>query len=881
MLRSHSRPSSRSLGRFGLGESKAPKHILAGALRICFFALVLFGSLSAPTFAQTDVALETDSPIVLEIRVQGNQRYTRDQLVAALGQAEGVPLDRRGVTEGLDVLWRSFHVVPRVSYRVVEGGVALLLEVEEIPSDFEPRFVGNSEIDQDELYEWAGLEEGEEIYLNRIPRIRQALIDAYLEEGYYFVEISDHVKSGGEDLPGGASDVFFEIREGPRVKVMDVVYDGNLSLPNDRFLFWRTGLSVLGEVETGKRGFPFFLRSHLVQQTLDSDMVAMRNVYRDLGWLDAVVELDHLEFNRERDEVKIHLAIDEGEPYRVGSLSVVGVQRVRDPSDPNRIQRKPVELRFSEEELLELSNLEVGGLFEQRLINRDKFRLRTYYGEHGYISHNTLPILERFEFLEPQLIYDVEQNLVHVTYVLAQGQQHFIQEILFVGTDKTQDRVLRRELSIFPGEVADLKEIDDSLRRIRSIAAFRNGLNQYQIPAEYRFVETADSAWKNLEFTVSESSILRFDISAAAGSGVGITGGINLQLHNFDATRLPSSWNPWTAIQEIAAGKAFHGAGQTLNLRLFPGTEISTYSIEFREPDLFTRHIDRYSLSLSAFRRLSGFDTHEEERREVGFRIGKQLSPDSSVFAGYSTGEVKIDELETAGEPSLTSPLAVPQLLADQEGELDLASIEFGYNWRSLDFPIAPNSGHLLSYSTEVFDKALGSDAEFVSTNFVFDWYIPIGEDIGAPRSRFRTRFDLGFAEAYGDSKTVPYSERYFLGGRSLRGFDRRGVGPNENGAPIGGETKVAARLEYIFPLFSGVEPGTYQRQEKFTGAIFYDVGILDTDSFSLDTGELRSSAGFSVSLWLGLPLTLSFGFPIDEGQGDDKRVFRFDIGIR
>lgn len=62
---------------------------------------------------------------------------------------------------------------------------------------------------------------------------------------------------------------------------------------------------------------------------------------------------------------------------------------------------------------------------------------------------------------------------------------------------------------------------------------------------------------------------------------------------------------------------------------------------------------------------------------------------------------------------------------------------------------------------------------------------------------------------------------------------------------------------------------------------MFLDVGVLDPDSFSLDLDEVRSAAGFSISLWLGLPLTLSFGFPIDEGVDDDTRVFRFDIGIR
>ncbi|MFT5285817.1 MAG: outer membrane protein insertion porin family [Planctomycetota bacterium] len=856
-----------------------------------FLLLVPFwlGMSHSSLAAQGGVQVSTDSPTVVEIRVQGNQRYTRNQLIAALGQSEGLPLDRRRVSTGLEVLWRSFHVVPRVSYREVEGGVVLLLEVEEVPSDFEPRFIGNAEVDTDELYEWAGLAEGEEIYLNRIPRIRQRLLEAYIEEGYYFVEISDHVKSGGEDLPGGASDVFFEIREGPRVKVMDVHFAGNKSLPNSRFLFWRNGLGALSEVETGTRNFPFYLRPYLVQETLDADLIAMRNVYRDLGWLDAVVELDHLEFNEARDRVEVFIAIDEGEPYTVASLNIEGVERVRDPADPNRIRSTPTNLIDFDgvegetlDALLEVCDLKIGSVFEKRVLERDKYRLRLFYGEHGYISHNTLPVLERFEFLEPRYVYDVEKHEIHVTYLLAQGQQHFIQEVRFVGTDKTQERVFRREVSVFPGEIADLKEIDASLRRIRSLPAFRSRFGGVSaLPTEYRFVQTGDSAWKDLEFSLSEPGTLNFDISAAASSGTGISAGVSLQLHNFDATRLPSSGNPWTVLSEIATGDAFYGAGQTLNLRLFPGTEISTYSIEFREPDLFGKHLDRYSMNLSGYRRLSRFDTHDEERREVGIRIGKQLTPDSGVFAGYSNGSVILDDLQPAGAPSFFNPIAVPELLAAQEGKLDLAKFEVGYNWRSLDYPIAPNSGHTINFSTSIYDEAFGSEAEFVQSRFVFDYYLPIGEDIGVPRSRLRTRFDLGVSKSYGATNNVPYSERFFLGGRSLRGFDRRGVGPNQNGDPIGGESQAAGRLEYIFPLFTSVEPGSYRRQEKFTGAVFFDAGILDTESFSLDTNELRTAVGFSVSLWLGLPLTLSFGFPLREGFDDETRTFRFDIGIR
>jgi outer membrane protein insertion porin family len=845
---------------------------VSGLLRA--FVLGLFVLLAAQ-----GASAQEPAEVIVGVIVEGNQRYSAQQLISTFGLKEGDTLDRKRVDVGLEALWRSFHVVPRVSYRPVEGGVEVLLAVDELPSDFAPRFVGNESVDDDELYEWAGIDPDEELYINRIPLIRQRLIDEYVADGYAFVEITQQVKVGGEDLPEGVTDVYFEIREGPRVKVVDVVYHGNASLPNERFLFWRTGLEPLARVETGDRTLGIF-RSVFVRETLDADLVALRNVYRDQGWLDAVVELDHLQFNDERDEVTVHVIVDEGARYTVASLAIEGIARTTTPDDPERYSLEATELFLGEAELLALCDLEVGQPYERRHVDRDGFVLRQHYGEHGYISHITLPVLERFDFLEPRLVYDVERHEVHVTYRLAQGQQHFIQEIRFTGSGKTQDRVYRRELSIFPGELADLKQIEASLRRIRNLTPPDN-LTRYRPPASYSFVESSDPAWKDLEFSIGESSILSFNVFASAGSGLGVNGGIDLRLPNFDVTQGPSSWAPWTVLSEIARGDAFHGAGQTLNLRLNPGTEFSTYSLVFREPDIFRRHLDRYSLELFASRTIAGQRSHTEERRNIGLTIGRRLTPDSLAFVGFATGNVQVDDLEVSGEPFLGSPLAVPRLLAEQEGNTDLAYVRFGYSEFDLDFQLAPNSGHSLEFTNRIYDDVLGSDAEFVKSTLDLDYYWPVGEDRGEPRSRLRTRLELGVAWPYGTSDDVPYTERFFLGGTSLRGFERRGVGPNENGFAIGGESMIAARLEYIFPLFSQVQPGTYRKTEQFTGGVFVDAGILDPDAFRADIDELRAAAGFSVSLWLGLPLTLSFAWPLDEGRDDEKQIFRFDIGLR
>ena len=230
-------------------------------------------------------------PVIRAVRVEGNQRYTAKQLVAAFGQRPGLPLlGESELRRGVQVLFDTFHVRALVELQPMEGESAfeLLLRVEELPLDLELRIIGNVDIDDDELREWAGIGEREELYLYQAPRIRTRLLQRYREEGYYFAEVSVVERPAGVDPNTGeptAPDVIFEVKEGPEVKVREVKLSGNKSLPNTGFLFFKGGLSKLAGVSLrGPRLWRFFSKDFVVDE-LDADIVAMRNVYRDLGYL--------------------------------------------------------------------------------------------------------------------------------------------------------------------------------------------------------------------------------------------------------------------------------------------------------------------------------------------------------------------------------------------------------------------------------------------------------------------------------------------------------------------------------------------------------------------------------------------------------------------
>ena len=825
--------------------------------------------------------------IVRRITVEGNRRYREEQLVAAYGQQIGQPLlDEEQSRRGLDLLIKNFRVLATADFRPISSnpadGVEVRLTVVELAVDLEPRFIGNVDIDHDELLEWTGLREQEELYLYQAPRKRQQLINKYRSEGYYFVEVNVVERPGGVDPDTGeyqVPDVIFEIKEGPKVKVRDVVVHGNDHLPDRGWFIFRRGLKKLSQIDMrGPRLFNWFSKK-LVQETLDADIIAMREVYRDYGFLDVVVQLKELEFTEDRKWVTIHIEVDEGGRYTIGSIGLEAVEFFEDPSAQNGYGARPAELIFPKEELLGLVEQKVGDVYERRNQFEDERELRQFYGNQGYVEHRSLPVWDRWQFLEPELVFESDRPVVHVTYRVAQGRQIFIREITVSGNLHTQDRVIRREIDVEPGQRADLERIERSRQRIQATGFFSDQRDINHIEPLFTFNDTTDPNWKDLEYRIEEGQVLTFNLSGGISSNAGAFGIISLRERNFDVTNMPRS--PWSLIDDIASRRAFHGAGQELLIEAAPGTEVSRYRITFREPDIFRRHQRRIGMSLSAAQLLRIFDSHDEERAEYGIEFSRQLTLDSALYTGFRFGSVTVDNIATGGEPSIGNPLTVPRALKEQEGKNDLAYISLGYRLRSVDNFVSPHDGYSFTFDNRFYGGGIGSAFDFVRQEITADYWDKLNEDPDVVSPYYHFGLGLGVAWPFGDTAATPYTERFFLGGqRTLRGFRFRGVGPNEQGFPAGGSTMLYGTVEYRHPLVKQIQPGTYRELEQLQAGLFLDFGILDPVEFMLDPDELRVSAGFLFGISIPIPITFSFGWPIQEGDGDQKRVLGFDIGF-
>ena len=868
-----------------LRHSRVPSS-LAQSLLLVLIALLAPSSLWAAAPGPQAQAIGPrqepyEGQTVLSIEVEGARRYSEERLRAALGQRVGEPCSGETIEKGIENLWMLFQTRSEVEYLDEEGGgVHLRLMVVELPADLEPRFVGYDEVKLEKLLEWAQLENQRELFLHQVPRVKARILEGYRREGHYHVQVNPVIREpqAGDD-PDEPGDVIFEIIEGPEVNVKDVVVHGNQNLPKTGWWFWEDGLEHLASTELEGPSFFDWNGKELVEETLRADLVAMRNVYRDRGFLNAVVDLDHFEFNDDKSRVTVHVIVDEGQPFIVSEVRIEAFSlEPHDEPEKFRPLETPTDLLIGEDRLRRELELKPGARYERVLVAADHYALRDLYGKDGYIEHQSLGDKYSWKWLDPELIYDLEKAEVEVVYRISQGQPVRIREVQIDGITHTLDRVVRRELSVEPGALANMEQIVSSVRRLTRLNFFSDDRNPLEHRDPYfRFVPVADEpGLVDIVFTVEEGRVVDFVLSGGVDSNDGLFGIISLTMRNFDLFDMPSSF--WGSFGEIYRKEAFHGAGQTLNVEFSPGAQRNQSRLRFVEPDIFGLHKDRWSFTgeFSIYDRI--YEHNDEKRTTRSVSFGRQLGYDGNVSIGFTSRDIAVGDLsdEALNDPEMGA-------LQGQVGEMSLNGLTLGASYFSTDATYNPKDGRILSWKNEVNPHQLGSDLEIFSSSISWDEYFKLGRGIDSVAPGLRLSTGYAIAVPYGRGDVIPYSERYFLGGfNTLRGFRYRGVGPNSaDGLPLGGESMARFSLEYRHPLITNTRPGTYQEIEMFRFHVFLDGGLLAPDHNTMAIEDSRVSAGFGFALIYPIPLAFNFGWPLRDGHGDRKQVFSFNLAIR
>jgi outer membrane protein insertion porin family len=303
-------------------------------------------------------------------------------------------------------------------------------------------------------------------------------------------------------------------------------------------------------------------------------------------------------------------------------------------------------------------------------------------------------------------------------------------------------------------------------------------------------------------------------------------GYINLEQTNFDL------FNPWN----------FTGGGQRFAANIRAGQFRRDLSISLTEPWFLDRQL---ALGGELYYRNALFFSDFFNQLNVGASIfiRKPINDLSFLRLDYRIENIELDADNT--------PNAA--YFANLEDQYMRSAVGVSYTFDSRDSNQIPRQGHKIEAGLNY--SGIGGDVNTVVLTSRVEkyWNLP-GDTI------FSVTGEFGVSDSLNDDE-VPIFDRQFLGGpRTLRGFEFRDVGSINDGTrdalsqeTIGGNTMGWVALEYTVPLF-----------EQVRGAVFYDAGFLNADSWNLAPSDFYADAGFGIRLNLPLgPLAFDYAIPV------------------
>ncbi len=760
-----------------------------------------------------------DRPIS-SIRIEGVRRVDEQLVRNQLRSAIGDPFDWETTRADVRLLNRlgEFKTVDAFATLQSDGSVSLTFRVVEQELITAVQVVGNRVIPDQDLRAVAPIEGSprDDFLIENSKRAMRAL---YRERGHYLTTISVD-----ESELQDTGILLFRIVEGPRVKVKAIEFEGNQAF---------TATQLHAEIGT-RTAVILFRRGELDEEKLTDDVAALDRFYKDRGYLD--VRIGHrVELSPHQTEAKVVFPIIEGQQFTLRS--------VRTEPDPLRV--------FSTEQLTALLQIKPGDVYSQDKIRKSIRVVRDAYAKLGYLlSMPGQPSRSGMGRIDSISQRTPDGPVVDLVLIIDESTPWKVGNVDIQGDTLTRDKVIRRHVrGIRPGRPLDVTEVDKAIERLRRTRLFNDVHITVQDP------DPSNPGYRDVLVDVKERNTGSVGFGVAVGSDAGVFGELSLVQRNFDITDYPES------VRELLKGRAFRGAGQQFSAILRPGDELFQYLMSFTEPYLFETN---NSLRVAGSFRDRQFRRYDEERVTLSLSLGRRFGDVWNVSVNTRFEQVELDNIDAFA----------PTAIFDDAGPNNLTSFGLGLTRTTVGTLTRPGRGSRLEFSLDQ-SGLLGGDFDFTTASAEYTVFLTLREDFLGRKSILKLNTRVGYIFG-GDA---PLYERFYLGGRSFRGFDFREVSPKgiraDNGEPsddpIGGNWLLFAGAQYEVPLIS----------ENLTGVVFLDTGTV-TDDLGFD--QYRASIGVGLRIYIPqfgpIPIAFDFAIPLLKEEGDDTQVLSFSAEL-
>jgi outer membrane protein insertion porin family len=812
---------------------------------------VFFGLLASTIVTVAPARAQTASQIVVE----GNKRVEAETIRSYFRGAGGADrLDAARVDAGLKALYATglFQDV-----RINQAGGRLVVVVVENPVINRIAFEGNKKAKDEQLSAEIQSKARGTFSRATVQSDVSRIVDVYHRSGRYDV----HVEPKIIELPNGRVDLVFEINEGEKTGVADIIFVGNKHYSDYR---------LRDVIKTGITRWWSFLKSDDIYDAdrIEVDRDLLRRFYLRNGFADVRIVTATGEYDPVKKGFIITFSIEEGDQYKFG---VVDVQSTVNAVPPASL--RPI-LRVSP-----------GQIYNADLVEKSVEDITIDVAKRGY----------PFASVKPRGDRDFERKLVNVVFTLEEGPHAYIERINIRGNTKTRDYVIRREFDIVEGDAYNHALIDRAERRLKNLGYFKNvKISSEPGSAPDRIVVNVD---------VEEQSTGEFSFSAGYSTADGIIGEVAVGERNLLGTGD-------VARAAIQYGSRSRGFNLSFVEPYFLGQRLALGLDIFAKETTTATYVSYTSSTFGGGVRLGIpiTDYLSTQIRYQGYSQSIQLPPQfnncNNISPNSANGLFPTPDHQGMTDPATGLPfttncyadgeasLAVRKELA--AGPVFVSLVGYGFSYNTLDNGRNPTSGLLASINQDF--AGVGGDVQFVKTTADIKLYDEILPDIVG-----LLRFQAGHATGWGGQGLRMLD--HFQGGPNLvRGFAPAGFGPRDltpgtNNDALGGSIFWAATVEFQTPLWFapkdfGMKFATFMDAGQllsYKGPLSWDqTGETLTTCLNGVPGQfcddtmIRSAAGVGL-IWdspFG-PLRFDLAYPITKQSYDHTQIFRFGGGTK
>jgi outer membrane protein insertion porin family len=782
---------------------------------------LLLGS-PAALAAQEPQAAPVAPPIVDSIAVEGNSRLTPSQIIGTAGLVVRQPVNYRDIQRAITNLFRTgqFDDV-LVEQRTVGEKLVLALKVKERPVLERWAVRGTNRVSEGSVKGRVKLVEGRPLDRNAVEQSRASIDSLYKHAGYYAAQIKTL------ELPqdGGRVRVVFDVNEGSRVSISQVAVAGNRRFSDK---------SVVGHMTTRPEGFWWFQKGEYDEDKLEQDVrEKLPAWYADHGFMDFQVTDDSLEADSTEGKATLHLKVDEGPQYSVGTFDLEG----------NR--------RFSGEELMALYPFgpvdRNGASAGRHAFNRSQWEAATekvgnLYANNGYIYAQVVP--QEIRRTAPD-----GKPVVDLGWTIREGSPATINKIEIVGNDVTHERVIREAIVMLPG---------DLFSRDRLIRSYQNvsNLNFFQQPLPAPDVKPSENGVDvDIVFRVEEKRTGNINFGASLGQGTGVGGFLGLEEPNL------------------------FGRGKRGTLQWQFGKNINDFTLSYTDPNIKESRISGTVSLFDSRARYTVGDLGRRKQTGGALRLGFPFfgSRYTRLFTSYSYQRITYSE----GSEDLRDRYSCTSCIRSTLGSSVLRDTRFG-------LPFA-TGGSLMQVSGELNGGILGGTGHYQKVDLEGRWYAPLGTMGGSGEFGGGVQFVLGLTAKsgfiFGDAGPF-FTELYSLGGVQfgipLRGYDEFAITPDGFDPSASSNQASPDAFGESFAAFT-VEAGARISQSIYVNT-FFDAGNVYRSARQWDPTRLFRGAGFGAAVISPLgPIGVDMGYGFDRvdalGNPDPGWQLHFKLG--